>query len=580
MYKANKKYKISYYTTDGEVKYTEITPEEDMNRPQMVMKMKEQDENFLRLIEGKGDKGMNPLDEKIKPWYEKAYPEEYTLPDLNPNVTFREVYENPSEICKMTGVYDSVVREVIFDETSRRAGVDYDDLYYRWLNDIKIDSHEDRNLTESTEKEYKTLADIIEDGRACDVYDNTIDAGVYVEYDPESNDYFDQCLSSFCKQVNIISYDEESAECIADIRKVFADNFDLFDQIFDIEGEDKEDEINNMVEEIYPGLMSGAATDTTYETIYKAMSEGHTGAEVEAQQEPVETTEIDDNNEPIEESTTEKVEEEVDNKKDISTDRKREIIAELFDWIDYHELDGLKELDVTEETLDNISIGNIEGIDLDSIINNGIACVLDHVSGDEDTKKAFIDVIGLTKNECEKLGLNFNGYDIVEESKLVEDESEEEVNNEETESNIEEIPDNEKSTDNIEISNNEDESEENKELEDMTEFQTEAEEVIENLDNPTEEEKLGIKSIGDTTNVLIADEESAINGYNDFLNAAKEVLIPSLYPILEKEVLEIIKDEEDHIAKLENIRSIFHLEDIPLDENLKLNEANSNREEL
>ena len=104
------------------------------------------------------------------------------------------------------------------------------------------------------------------------------------------------------------------------------------------------------------------------------------------------------------------------------------------------------------------------------------------------------------------------------------------------------------------------------ESEDMTEVQKNAEEAISQVKDPTEEDKLAVNVINGTMDVLIADENSAINGYREFLNQAKETLLPPLYNVLEKEMQEIINDEEDHIAKLETLKAAFHLEDIPLDE--------------
>ena len=109
--------------------------------------------------------------------------------------------------------------------------------------------------------------------------------------------------------------------------------------------------------------------------------------------------------------------------------------------------------------------------------------------------------------------------------------------------------------------------------EDQTQTQLDVEEAVEEVENPTEEDKLATEVANSSLDVLIADEESAIEGYNGFLTQAKNTLLPPLYEVLEKEINEIIKDEEDHINKLNTIKSAFHIEDIPLDESKKLNEG-------
>ena len=106
--------------------------------------------------------------------------------------------------------------------------------------------------------------------------------------------------------------------------------------------------------------------------------------------------------------------------------------------------------------------------------------------------------------------------------------------------------------------------------EDQTQTQEDVEQAVSEVENPTEEDKFAVETTNSNIEVLIADEQQAIDGYNSFLKQAKETVLPSLYEVLEKEINEIIADEEDHINKLNTIKSSFHLEDIPLDESLKL----------
>lgn len=109
--------------------------------------------------------------------------------------------------------------------------------------------------------------------------------------------------------------------------------------------------------------------------------------------------------------------------------------------------------------------------------------------------------------------------------------------------------------------------------EDQTQTQLDVEEAVEEVENSTEEDKLATEVANSSLDVLIADEKSAIEGYNGFLTQAKDTLLPPLYEVLEKEINEIIKDEEDHINKLNTIKSAFHIEDMPLDESIELDEG-------
>ena len=104
------------------------------------------------------------------------------------------------------------------------------------------------------------------------------------------------------------------------------------------------------------------------------------------------------------------------------------------------------------------------------------------------------------------------------------------------------------------------------EPEDTTETQENMEQAVQELGEVTEEEEFAIDTIASTIDVLIADEQSAIDGYNSFLEQCRETIPEELYNTIEKELQEIIQDEEDHINKLNTIKNVLHTEDIPLDE--------------
>lgn len=108
--------------------------------------------------------------------------------------------------------------------------------------------------------------------------------------------------------------------------------------------------------------------------------------------------------------------------------------------------------------------------------------------------------------------------------------------------------------------------------EDQTQTQEDVEQAVSEVKNPTEEDKFAVETANSSIDVLVADEQQAIDGYKAFLHQCEETIVPTLYDVLQKEVNEIIADEEDHINKLNTIKSAFHLEDIPLDESKQLKE--------
>ena len=93
-------------------------------------------------------------------------------------------------------------------------------------------------------------------------------------------------------------------------------------------------------------------------------------------------------------------------------------------------------------------------------------------------------------------------------------------------------------------------------------------------ENITAEDAFAVETSNSSISILIADEQSAIDGYNSFLNQTRDTLIPALYEVLEKEIQEIIADEEDHINKLNAIKDNFKLDNIP-----PINESKEIKEE-
>lgn len=113
------------------------------------------------------------------------------------------------------------------------------------------------------------------------------------------------------------------------------------------------------------------------------------------------------------------------------------------------------------------------------------------------------------------------------------------------------------------------------------------EEISNNIETATKEvskeatdtDVLAVEVSNSSIDVLIADEQSAIDGYNAFLAQCKDTLLPALYNVLETEIKEIIADEEEHITKLNTIKSAFHLQATPLQNNSN-NINNDNSDDL
>lgn len=97
---------------------------------------------------------------------------------------------------------------------------------------------------------------------------------------------------------------------------------------------------------------------------------------------------------------------------------------------------------------------------------------------------------------------------------------------------------------------------ENKSIKKITEDE-DLDEVEDDIKETTKNDNTNTVSkdiISSTIDVLIADEESAIDGYNSYLNQAEQTVSSELFSTLKEQVDEIIEDEQEHIEKLNTIK--------------------------
>ena len=406
---------------------------------------------------------------------------------------------------------------------------------------------------------YKTYADIVNDGRAADVADKTYDMLVYMDYDPDSDDYFDMFMAEFCKQLNIVDESQlESGIVVCDVTTAVRNHYKIFDDIFELNGEDEEENVGDIVSEMIPNIVSGYTTDKVYEQLYY----GFIDAPIPYTEQPeVKPENIEDHSVSEQDKKEEsKLQEDFDPTLDLRVKPKfEERFPEEGSFIDQipEDLTFRKVLDALNNEED---IYDVIGVN-DSVVREEIFILLS-------------DLLEVEYDEIYQLWLHGPKKDKANENFTMkkEDINEEDINEEDTFEEL--IPEELEDEVNEEETAEPEEVESDTELEgsgeDQTQTQLDVEEAVEEVENPTEEDKLATEVANSSLDVLIADEESAIEGYNGFLTQAKNTLLPPLYEVLEKEINEIIKDEEDHINKLNTIKSAFHIEDIPLDESKEI----------
>ena len=77
---------------------------------------------------------------KIREFYSKAYPSDEMGKSINPEATFDglvQTLSNCQDVYEYLYVYDSIIRERLFEKLSEILDCEYEVIYQRWLSPIK-----------------------------------------------------------------------------------------------------------------------------------------------------------------------------------------------------------------------------------------------------------------------------------------------------------------------------------------------------------------------------------------------------------------------------------------------------------
>lgn len=245
MYNKNTEYNVKYVTKDGKEETKQITPEEDMSKPQMIIKLKEEDKNFFKLLEDF---------EYITPEELKKLHKDYksTVGDIIRFSKYRG--EDPEEVRQR-------YKDLGYDETDPMI-VTSDGKGGTILKPVKVKKEES--------KMSKTLFDYLEEHsfEGVDIQDTVYDMTCWFEFTIEDadSDPFDMFMSKLAKSLHI-DFEDVNKTVVVDLTNWVTKNYDKLEEIFDLSGEDKESNIEEIVGSIMPGLLSGYATDSVYKEL-------------------------------------------------------------------------------------------------------------------------------------------------------------------------------------------------------------------------------------------------------------------------------------------------------------------------
>lgn len=73
--------------------------------------------------------------QSIKKWYLENYPDDEMGQEIKEHITFYGLFEtldNYKSVYNFLGVYDSLIRERVFEQLAKIMGVDYEYIYEQW----------------------------------------------------------------------------------------------------------------------------------------------------------------------------------------------------------------------------------------------------------------------------------------------------------------------------------------------------------------------------------------------------------------------------------------------------------------
>ena len=526
LYYKDKEYALKYVTTDGDKKELKYTPEKDMSTPQIINMLKEKDSNFFTLLkeentlvkENKITESYEPLDDDIQmEIYEMivgGYYSDQTQEENIENTIMEIVEEYPELKDKMEDVRFYVEQKVpdVYEEKDEENEEDL----------------EESKLTEDENTIIDNLYDLLEyrNFELITVEDSKYDMSADYYCHPDDSDPYQTFLVRLAKSLKINPVDIDDIRSMTTVVVNMEDwvipNFDTMEDLFGVGGADEEDEIKGIIEFSMVALIEGNAGTWAYEELNK---QAKFTESIDNGMQDLEAISVLDEDKDVEDDVP----------YDNTTPKKCPICGKTYTdfpalsrrdnktyicpdcGVDEAMEDYFKAMSKQESLTESIPITND---DLRDKYDEYITEIdPDTTMSFEEFKQSYIDTV---KPDGES-------FELVESVKELEGTGE-----------------------------------------DQTQTQEDVEQAVSEVENPTEEDKFAVETANSNIEVLIADEQQAIDGYKAFLTQAKETVLPSLYEVLEKEINEIIADEEDHINKLNTIKSAFHLEDIPLDESKKV----------
>lgn len=194
----------------GELEDKFIDDLSDEMRTKLEHMLAEEDDEIEESVKGReNERGKSANgDNTIRDWYIKTYPTDEIGGEIDESVTFDDVFaglKNHEDFYEMIGVYDSIVRERIFDELAKSKNVSYDKIYKLWLDESAIGRKSRRKgkLTESDRIRWRDIDNIPYDiGQMSDKAKNALDHAMKMSDKARYHDHDEKKARRIDRKIN------------------------------------------------------------------------------------------------------------------------------------------------------------------------------------------------------------------------------------------------------------------------------------------------------------------------------------------------------------------------------------------
>lgn len=162
-YQKDKEYNLKYVTNDGETKEVELKPEKAMTTPEVIMKLKNDNKDFFKLLENKEikkeSKDYEEFNKRLIQAMEVLGFDYNDIDSYDSWIVFNSLYTTDRITFRSWGELEDWINDVVIDDPEEAKAVN--DILDKWYKLPTKDRFEDESLEERKERLVEDMEDTI-----------------------------------------------------------------------------------------------------------------------------------------------------------------------------------------------------------------------------------------------------------------------------------------------------------------------------------------------------------------------------------------------------------------------------------